>query len=443
MTQQFQAHKFKRFALVAIAGIAVAGVVGCASVDASDDSIQGFSPVEQDSDSTVTVWVDAARLASAEAYQAANPDTNLDIVTYDTADLQTKISLADKSGSGWPDVVFSQSLTDVGWATSGKTPFAAPLNDGIFPDDKIEGFATGALDPCTVGGTLYCVRNDIAQNVFWYNETLMGEFGYDLPTTWEDFAALGEKLSTEHPGYVLGSVGDQFAPNVYFWGAGCPAATLDGVKFSSDLTAPECTEMAALLDGMVANGSLVIDGLFSAEYATTYGAKTLGFVGPSWAGKIVWGDMLGTAAGNVAAAEPFSWEGKDAVTGNVGGGVWYISSHSANLEGASALVEWLTTSEENQASAGTYPAYTAAAMAWLENPANTEFFASDVGPAFKTAADQVWSGWSAISRADPNVPWGSTVVPGLVAGKTISEQLPEWETEILNLAPTVGYTVEK
>ena len=195
MTQLFQTDKFKRLTLVAIAGFAVAGVVGCASVDASDDSGQGFSPVDQKPDSTVTVWVDAARLASAEAYQTAHPDANLDIVTYDTGDLQTKISLADKSGSGWPDVVFSQSLTDVGWATSGKTPFAAPLNEGIFPDEKIQGFATGALDPCTVDGTLYCVRNDIAQNVFWYNETLMDEFGYDVPTTWEDFAGLGEKLS--------------------------------------------------------------------------------------------------------------------------------------------------------------------------------------------------------------------------------------------------------
>ena len=60
----------------------------------------------------------------------------MNIVTYDgSADgstyLQTKVQLFDRTGSGWPDVVFA-SPTDVTWASAPTNPsaqaFAAPVD---------------------------------------------------------------------------------------------------------------------------------------------------------------------------------------------------------------------------------------------------------------------------------------------------------------------------
>ena len=72
--------------------------------------------------------------------------------------------------------------------------------------DIVDKFVPGSLDPCyTTDKKLICLRNDLAPNVLWYNKKLMDEFGYTIPTTWEEYIALSDKVAKEHPGYVMGS----------------------------------------------------------------------------------------------------------------------------------------------------------------------------------------------------------------------------------------------
>jgi len=444
--------RWRRLGLAASAAMLIAGMAGCASVNVVAKPAATFSPQKQDSKSTITVWADATRVPAIQAYEKAHPDAKVNLVTFSTSGtvFQTKINLFDKTGSGWPDVVFDSHLTDLDWAATGKTPFAAPLNvevkgagGQVFPASKFKDFAKGALDPCTIDGTVYCVRNDLAQNVFWYNRDLMDQFGYKIPTTWEEFENLGAKLSKEHPGYVLGSVGDALQAQVFFWGAKCPINSLNGNKFSANTSAPECVKMAKVIDNMVANGSLTTDALLGNTYPGKYGAKTLGLVGPAWFGQYIFSKVLQVPAGKVAAAAPLHWAGDAPATGSVGGGVWYISSHSTNLKAASALVNWVTTDTGIQSIASTYPAYVPAAKAWLDNPKNTSYFANDVGPVFEKAAGQVWSGWSSTSRADPSNNWASFVIPQVIQGKSVAETLPGWQDQILNLAKSVGYVVSE
>ena len=56
----------------------------------------------------------------------------------------------------------------------------------------------------------------------------MDEFGYTVPTTWQEWAALGEKVATEHPGYIVGNIGDSYSHWIYLWGNQCPLQQLDG-----------------------------------------------------------------------------------------------------------------------------------------------------------------------------------------------------------------------
>jgi hypothetical protein len=124
----------------------------------------------------------------------------------------------------------------------------------------------------------------------------------------------------------------------------------------------------------------------------------------------------------------------------VGGGIWMISSHSTNLKAAEDLTTWLTTSDDNLADAPTYPAFVQGAKAWLANPTNKNYFASDVSPAFLAAAGEVWTGWSNTRFSDAT-PWSTTVLPALTAGKSLTETLPAWQEAITNQAKSVGYTV--
>ncbi|WP_262056936.1 ABC transporter substrate-binding protein [Streptomyces sp. STR69] len=446
-------HSLLRAAAITLSLATAAALAGCASADTTTPSAakqSAFKPVTQKAGSQITVWADSTRLPSVQAYQKSHPDVKMKIVTYDggadgSTYLQSKVQLFDRTGSGWPDVVFGNP-TDVTWASEatkpGAQPFAAPLDEKLVPQSTLDGFAKGSLTPCQFGGHTYCMRNDIAQVLLWYNKSLMDKWGYQVPTTWQEYEALGKKVVREHPGYLVGSVGDTNSHESYFWSGQCPA--FDLVKpdtLRTDLQDPKCTRMATLLDNLISAKAVATQGFFSQGFAKNSGSKVLMAYGPSWYGQYLFKAGFKTPAKQIAAAPPLAWEGESTTaTGNVGGGVWMVSSHSANLKASSDLVTWLTTSDANQATAPTYPAYTRAAKAWLANPANKDYFANDVSGPFEQAANEVWTGWSN-TRFSDSTAWSSVVLPALTAGKSLTETLPAWQQEIAGEAKTQGYKV--
>jgi ABC-type glycerol-3-phosphate transport system substrate-binding protein len=455
-------HRTSRASAAVAFAAAAALLAGCSSASstpqaaasaAASGSAAGsasFASVAQKAGSQITVWADSTRLPAVQAYQKANPTVKMNIVTYDgSADgstyLQTKVQLFDRTGSGWPDVVFG-SPTDVTWASqptkSGATAFAAPLDENLVPQQTLDNFAKGSLAPCQDNGHTYCMRNDIAQVVLWYNKTLLDQWGYKVPATWADYEALGLQVAKDHPGYLVGAVGDTNSQESYFWSSQCPAFHLTQPNtLQVNLGAADCTRMATLLDKLISAKAVSTQGFFSQGFAKASGSKVVMAYGPSWYGQYLFKSAFNTPAGQITAAPPLTWPGETtASTGNVGGGVWMVSSHSANLKASTDLVTWLTTSDANQASAPTYPAYAPAATAWLANPTNRSYFATDVSPAFQQAANDVWTGWSNTKFSDATA-WSSVVLPALTAGKTLTSALPAWQTAITNEAKANGYTV--
>jgi ABC-type glycerol-3-phosphate transport system substrate-binding protein len=432
----------------ALATIMVVGLSACGSPNSLTQSASSpppsFHAVSQSSAAPITVWVDSTRLPGVQAYQKTHPNVKLDIVTYNgDADgsnyLQTKIELYNRAGSGWPDVVFSEEYNDATWSTESGVDWVAPLNQGLVPQSTLDGFAPNALTPCTVGGSVYCLRNDIGQNVVWYNAALMKSFGYQVPTTWEQYEALGAKVAAQHPGYIIGSVGDAWTPEVYFWASQCGANQISGNTVTVNTSSPDCTRMAGLLDAGVANKSLTTQSAFADSFVKQYASKTLMLIGPSWYGQYVFNSALHVPAGQVAAAAPLTWAGQStATTGDVGGGIWMVSKYSKNLSAAAALVQYMSTSNAYQLTAPTYPAYQPAAQAWLAAQAQQHYFASDVSTAFTQAAGEIWSGWGAGRYSQENI-WAATMVPQITSGQTITSLLGTWQTAIQNQARSFGY----
>ncbi|WP_431278331.1 hypothetical protein [Leifsonia poae] len=66
-----------------------------------------------------------------------------------------------------------------------------------------------------------------------------------------------------------------------------------------------------------------------------------------------------------------------------------------------------------------------------------------MAPAFTKAAGSIWSGWSQTSRVNQQTIWANTILPELVAKKTVLSTLPTWQAQAEQLAGTVGYTVKK
>ncbi|MFI7233031.1 ABC transporter substrate-binding protein [Nonomuraea angiospora] len=436
-------------ALLAVAACAPPNAPTQAKPTGSAGSQYGFAPAEQKA-GKLLVWVDSTRLDAAKAYQKAHPDVQLDIVTYDgnangSNTLKTKVQLFDRAGEGWPDVVFTTDNNTASWASQGDNAFVAPLNKGLLDDATLSGFAKGALDVCTVDGTVYCLRNDLAQVVLWYNKKLLDKFGYTLPTTWEEYQALGEKVAAEHPGYIIGTAGDAWAPEIYMWGGECPANQVTGPKaITVKATDPKCVRAAKMMDKLVANKTMSMLSLFGPEFAKSQGDKVLMLPGPAWYGGAVFQGTLKTPKGELAVGDALRWSDQSTpVTGNVGGGTWWLSRHSARLDAAKDFIGWVATADAYQVELSPgYPAYAPAATKWIKKQQHSGYYAGDLAGPISAAAGQVWSGWGSPEFSQEAV-WAKTVIPGQTAGKTVESLLPEWQTAIEQQAQVFGYQVTK
>ncbi|HEU0206511.1 MAG TPA: carbohydrate ABC transporter substrate-binding protein [Pseudolysinimonas sp.] len=425
---------------------------GCTSNGAGAiDSKYGFAAAKQVPGSKITVLVDTTRQPLALAFQKEHPEVPIVIDTYDgnpggSGSLQAKIALDDQAGSGWPDVVFSSQTNDTAWAgkeTNGVQPYAAALNKGLLDQSFLDGFAKGANDPMTVDGTVYGLRNDLAPTVLWYDKSLFDQFGYQIPTTWEDFQALSDQLAKDHPGYIMGSVGGGFmAVDAYYWAAAAPVFQVKGNKFTTNMSDPNSVAMTKLIDHMLANGTLTNKNVFDPAFIKNYKGKVLAMPGPAWFAGVIFQnpDSLGSAPGTVGAANPLFWKGQKEVTGDVGGGVWYASSHSTNLKAVAEVLKYVTSSDQAVKLASGLPGYKAAADAWLDQQSSGGFFVGDFKGAMTKAAASVWTGFG-FATFSSETAWDTKVNPVIESGGTVASAVPAWQQELKNEAAIHGYTV--
>jgi ABC-type glycerol-3-phosphate transport system substrate-binding protein len=325
--------------------------------------------------------------------------------------------------------------------------FAQPLG-GLFPQSLISKWPAPSTAQCTINGKQYCVQDNLAQDVLWVNKKLMDKFGYTVPTTWQQWAALGQKVATQHPGYIIGNIGDSYGHWIYLWANRCPLEQFQGSKLLINAADAHCTEMASLLDPLIKNGTVPPLSVFTPDFAKKYGGandKVLMMPGPAWYALALFQQTLHIPAGQMTAAMPLAWENETPVTtGQVGGGPWIISRHSKNLATAADFVTWATTVFNPDPTGPNarpgYPAYGPLASQWLTGLSTNPYFAADPTPALKAAAGLIWKGWNLVTYPDQPV-WSNTVVTGLVAGKSLSSLLQPFGSALAQAAQAAGYQV--
>ncbi|MGW0580268.1 ABC transporter substrate-binding protein [Streptomyces sp. NPDC002920] len=393
------------------------------------------------------VWVDNTRTPAAQQYKKAHPDVKMRIVTIppDAGYVPTKVSLANRTKSGWPDVVFLANPAEAATLASDRFGYAAPLDD-LVPKSVRDGFAPGSLDTCTFGGRTYCLRNDIAPTVLWYDAKLMEQYGYDVPKTWAEYQQVGLKAAEEHSGTVVGAVNGKYGAGVYFGSSGCPTRdTLSLTKVHIDLTQPSCTRVADLLQPMAKAKAVTMvvptDPAF-ARLGTEN--KILMLPGPAWFGDFMFGPAFKIPKGRIAAAPMPTWPGETkSYAGQVGGGAFLVSAHAGDrTKDAVDLVRWMTTDVTLQAAQPTYPAFTAAAQKWGETKAKDPYYASDPMPALSAAANALRPGFGAVRfEADWQTTFNDTVGKAADSGGDLKKALTSWQDKLEAAAGTSDYTV--
>lgn len=420
-------HRLALRAATAFALVAVAAGCGASEPQAGNKEL--------------VVWADAKRTEMVKAYQAAHPETDLRVVTIPgTASyVPGKVSLSNRTKDGWPDVVFLPRPAEITQLV--QLEWAQPLEDLVEPDVR-NGFAPGALDICTVDGEAYCLRNDIAQTVLWYDAGLMNQFGYKVPGTWAEYQELGKRLAREHPGYLIGNFGDPNGSGTFLQASGCPVKRPVGADQVHINTAdPKCKRVTELLDPLVANGTVAMDGSFDPAFVeVAKQRKILMLPAPSWMGDFAFKTTYGIPVGQLAAAPMPTWDGeKEHWSGSGGGGLWAISTHTGDKQKAADLVTWLTTGDV-QGKQPTYPAFAKAADAWCAGKAKDSFYAKDPCPVFREQASMMRSGYGPVRfEAQFDAAFSATLVSAGRAKKSMTEALPGFGTQLVSAAETAGY----
>jgi multiple sugar transport system substrate-binding protein len=401
----------------------------------------------------IVIWIDASRQPAVDAFKKANPDVAARIkeTVVDYTQLAAKTLLFNQAGSGWPDVSFGDgSLGAVSQLTDEAHDFPLDLHPYI-AQDIIDGFTEGANALCEMpDGTLVCLRNDLAQNVLWYNKPLMDQFGYDVPTTWEEYQALGDKVAAEHPGYVIGGFGGDGIQALwqYFWPGRCPTGQAKGENtVYINMSAPECTRVVKMLDHLIANGAIAKFEPFDPSFVTIANDdKLLMIPAGNWYGEYIFGGKADSlyykeAKGQLGAALAPKWENEDkAWTGATGGGLWFVSNHTESPRLATQFVQWVTTANEYQGTAPGFPGYAPAAKEWSKTIAANPLYAEDPTPVITEAAPLIDPLWGDVKYARENL-FSTVVIAAVNEGRTIESAIGDYQTQLVQLAEASGYTV--
>ena len=434
-------------------GVCIA-IVAIVAAGALTGSAAGSSAASAKASSTpLVVWYDAARAAYVKEYKATHPGANIKWVLFSgdnngDGTLQSKFSLYNRVG--WkagvaPDVVFDEENYEAGWL--GAPPFNDLLDLRRYVSKSVLANVEG-MSLCTVNGKILCLRNDNAANVLWVNTQLFSQFfpGQKPPTTWQGYAADGQALIKNHPGYYIGEFGQPWDAETYLWGNECPLNQAIGLqKLLSNPASPNCTKIASLIDSAL--GAFTHNGPFTTAWVTDKTAQHMVMdVGAIWQGTAIYPDSSGSngPGTKVMAAYPTPVATNGAhVTGAIGGGLWMVTSHTKQPKAAAALVQYMVTSAKIQSDPSVtqgLPAYKPDQDKWLASLNGVFANPTETKAAIKQAAASIWSGWSAVPWSVESI-FGNTATPGLVSGGTFMSALTTLGANIKSAAQSAGWQV--
>lgn len=403
-------------------------------------------PAPAPSDEPIVIWIDPVREPAVLTYQELFPDRPISFEFVDRVEFPAQVLLFNTAGEGWPDVIFAEPEL-LAQAADAQHDYPLDLS-GYVSAEVLDGFYPGGMSPCIDGDRILCLRNDIAHMVMWYNAPLLDELGLELPETWEEYEAIGEQIAADRPGTLVGACGDEQCLDTYFWPSQCPVQRLDGRGgIFTDLTDSRCVRAANMVDNLLGLGVLSKVSPFDPGFVEKIrNGEWLFFPAANWYGEFVFGgqeDSLyyQTAENQLGVGLLPRWSDSDtAWVGARGGAAWAVSRHSDNPDAAYHFVEWVTTADEYQGSAGGFPAYQPAAATWESNIADKPLYTENPFPTISAAAEFLDPSWGTV-RYSYLATFTDVVITEVQAGRTVLGALGELERQLKELQELNGYTL--
>ncbi|MDO4313080.1 MAG: extracellular solute-binding protein [Eubacteriales bacterium] len=210
-----------------------------------------------------------------DEYMKENPDVDIKVEALDEEAYKTKFKAY--SMEGMPDVVsiwgqpaFLDEVVDAG--------VLAELNQDDYADYT---FVEGSLNGYTYDGKLYGLPRNTDVAVFYYNQKMFEENGWEVPETYDDLLALAGKINDAGVTPVAMDGGDGWPMAVYLSdllykvaGDGYADIISNAIE-TGDFSAPELEEATQLLKDAVDAG-LFQNGYDSQDYGTAQNLFTNG-----------------------------------------------------------------------------------------------------------------------------------------------------------------------
>jgi ABC-type glycerol-3-phosphate transport system substrate-binding protein len=395
----------------------------------------------------LTIWSDTPRLPTFQAYEAAHPDVKVNLVTIAPEQLVAKIQLAMRAHSDMPDAIFMADVNYAAMLSTRRSDYLMDLTTAV-PKSVQDEFYPNSNVPCMINGKLMCLRNDMAHMIIWYNKPQLDKLGFKVPTTWEEFEKLGADLAALKQGYILGS-GTEPVPIINMMvSAGCDFGLPDLTKpdtIKIDLTTDACKKPAAMIDNMLANGSLAKVGPFEPAYINMAKAgKLVLTLGPTWFAEFVIKPTYAFPPKVLADALPPKWSDQaQPSTWSWGGGTYGGWKNTKHPKEVVDLLTWVATNPDVQKAAVTMPADKPASILWGEKLKADGYYAADNIFDVELQAAAFGNPGYGTLRFSPEDAVAKIVTPQLANGSgKLVDLLPALQQELTNGAKVAGYEVE-
>ncbi|KIL49844.1 extracellular solute-binding protein [Jeotgalibacillus soli] len=296
--------------------------------------------------------------SSADAYMEQNENVSVEVIA--SPDIHQQLQTRFLSNDVPDLMVPGPSFDIMGVINDGKI---LGLDDYLEEDSYsgeekwLDTFEQGQFNLKRDGKTLGIPTVFSSGYVWWYNEALFEENGWETPETWQDLYVLKDQAAEKeiplfavpgmHPGYYFNGI---FIPLVERIGG--KQAVLDAFNLKEGAWTSEAFAEAARESQKMVEEGLFLEGTFGLSHTE---AQTLFFQNQALfatAGTWLEGEMSDIIPEDFklrAMNQPI-WEGSDAEflapVSTGWGGAWYVTEDSENKEETVQFLKFLSSSEE-------------------------------------------------------------------------------------------------
>jgi multiple sugar transport system substrate-binding protein len=441
---------FARRATAATAAVIIGvTLAACSSSDSGSDAKPAGSAADLDAalqkGGTITYWSwTPSAEAQVAAFEKAYPKVDVKLVNAGTnTDEYTKLQNAVEAGSGAPDVAQIEYYAMPQFA----------LNKSLFDlsayglDSLKSQYTASTWGSVDIDGKLYGLPQDSGPMAMFYNVKVFDKYKIEVPKTWDEYVAAGEKLHKANPKeWIAQDTGDPgFATSMIWQAGGHPLAT-NGTDVTINLADEGSKKWADSWNKLV-EGNLLsdINGWTDEWYRALSDGTIATLINGAWMPGVLEASAK-DGSGDWRVAPMPTYDGTP-VSAENGGGAQAVMKQSKNPALAAAFLRWLNNDPASLkifAESGGFPSTTAQ----LSDPAfvgkESEYFGGQkINEVLTQAAKEVPTGWSYLPyQVYANSVFNDTVGQAYVNHTDLNAGLKAWQDKLAAYGKAQGFTVK-